>query len=72
MQLEEAEREKICHHRSNSEMYDHCFRILLLGDSGVGKTSMMNRFAENSFNINMLSTAGVDYKSKLIHLNNKM
>ena len=38
--------------------YDYYIKILLLGDSGMGKTSLLNRFCENDFSANMLSTAG--------------
>lgn len=37
-------------------------RILLLGDSGVGKTSLMMRYSEDEFAPCLLSTAGVDFK----------
>eukprot|EP00636_Phaeomonas_parva_P000577 CAMPEP_0118850776 /NCGR_PEP_ID=MMETSP1163-20130328/474_1 /TAXON_ID=124430 /ORGANISM="Phaeomonas parva, Strain CCMP2877" /LENGTH=556 /DNA_ID=CAMNT_0006783009 /DNA_START=373 /DNA_END=2043 /DNA_ORIENTATION=+ len=37
-------------------------RLLLLGDSGVGKTSLMLRYSEDKFASSLLSTAGVDYK----------
>jgi GTPase SAR1 family protein len=39
-------------------------KLLLLGDSGVGKSSIMTRFADDKFDENMLSTAGVDFKGK--------
>ncbi len=39
-------------------------KLLLLGDSGVGKSSIMMRFADDKFDDNMLSTAGVDFKGK--------
>lgn len=42
--------------------FDHTIRILLLGDSGVGKTSLMTRFSEDKFAPTMISTAGVDFK----------
>lgn len=39
-------------------------KLLLLGDSGVGKSSIMSRFSDNYFDENMLSTSGVDFKSR--------
>jgi flagellar biosynthesis GTPase FlhF len=38
--------------------HDHFVRILMLGDSGVGKTSLMTRFAEDKFAATLMSTAG--------------
>jgi signal recognition particle GTPase len=38
--------------------HDHFVRILMLGDSGVGKTSLMSRFAEDKFASTLMSTAG--------------
>ena len=41
-------------------------KLLLLGDSGTGKTSLMLRFAEEKFSGSLLSTAGVDYKTCML------
>jgi len=42
------------------------FKILLLGDSGVGKTSLIFRWTLDSFNPSMGSTVGVDFKAKKV------
>ena len=47
------------------------FRVLLLGDSNVGKTSLMIRFTDNSFEENSASTIGIEFKNKEIELNEK-
>jgi len=44
---------------------------LLLGDTGVGKSSLMFRFSENEFKQSLLGTAGVDYKLKNKEINGK-
>jgi small GTP-binding protein len=44
-------------------------KILMLGDSGVGKTSLMLRWTTDSFNSNMVSTVGVNFKSRRICVN---
>ena len=44
-------------------------KILLLGDSSVGKTCFLLRFVEDSFTHNHISTIGVDYKIKLVNMN---
>lgn len=50
---------------------DYMIRILLLGDSGVGKTSLMLRYSEDQFAPNLLSTAGVDFKVRHMDINGK-
>lgn len=49
---------------------DYFFKILLVGDSGVGKSSLMQRFAEDFFPTSFFPTIGVDFKFKNIELNN--
>ena len=39
-------------------------RVLIIGDTGVGKTSLLVRFNENAFTVNQKTTIGVDYKAK--------
>ncbi|XP_013855592.1 ras-related protein Rab-15 [Austrofundulus limnaeus] len=48
--------------------YDVLFRLLLLGDSGVGKTCMLRRFTEGEFDPLHISTIGVDFKMKTIEI----
>eukprot|EP01120_Amphizonella_sp_Union-15-10_P004086 TRINITY_DN1461_c0_g1_i1.p1 TRINITY_DN1461_c0_g1~~TRINITY_DN1461_c0_g1_i1.p1 ORF type:complete len:229 (+),score=50.16 TRINITY_DN1461_c0_g1_i1:61-687(+) len=47
---------------------DYLFKLLLLGDSGVGKSSVLMRFADNSFTESFISTIGVDFKIKTIEV----
>ena len=47
---------------------DYSFKILLIGDMGVGKTSLILRFTDNTFNPHPVSTIGMDYKSKTINI----
>jgi septin family protein len=42
------------------------FKVVLMGDSGVGKTSIVNRYTKDTFESNLLSTAGVCFFSKLL------
>ena len=47
------------------------FKVLLLGNSEVGKTSMLRRFCDDTFEQDSLSTIGIDARTKLINHNNK-
>ena len=48
------------------EQYDFLFKIVLVGDSGVGKTNLLLRFAKNEFNLESKSTIGVEFATKTI------
>lgn len=54
-----------------ADHYDYLFKIILLGDSGVGKTSIILRFSDNSFNPDFHSTIGVDFRVSQQNINNK-
>jgi len=47
------------------------FKIITLGNSGVGKTSIINRYIKNQFDTNIASTLGMNFDYKEIHFNNK-
>lgn len=50
------------------EEYDYVLKILLLGDSGVGKSSILLRFSEDQFYENQGATIGVDFKVKFMEV----
>lgn len=43
---------------SMAKTYDYLFKLLLIGDSGVGKTCVLFRFSEDAFNSTFISTIG--------------
>uniref|UniRef100_A0A4W4DYC9 small monomeric GTPase n=1 Tax=Electrophorus electricus TaxID=8005 RepID=A0A4W4DYC9_ELEEL len=49
-----------------AKQYDVLFRLLLLGDSGVGKTCLLCRLTENEFFSPHISTIGMDFKMKTL------
>lgn len=53
---------------SRQETYDYMFKVLLLGDAGVGKTSLMWRFSDDVFNHTYISTIGIDFKLRTIEV----
>eukprot|EP00727_Mastigamoeba_balamuthi_P005505 m51a1_g1574 hypothetical protein (906) ;mRNA; f:87526-90624 len=53
--------------------YDHLFKILLIGDSGVGKSCFLMRFTDNTcFTESFISTIGVDFKIRTISIGGKV
>eukprot|EP00979_Chaetoceros_neogracilis_P011824 scaffold2993_cov266-Chaetoceros_neogracile.AAC.5 len=51
--------------------YDHLFKLLMIGDAGVGKSSMLLRFTDDSFDEHIQSTIGVDFKVKHLDVSSK-
>jgi Ras-related protein Rab-1A len=52
--------------------YDYLLKIIIIGDSGIGKSAILFRFADDIYNDNYISTIGVDFKIKTIFINGKM
>lgn len=51
--------------------YDYLFKLLLIGDSGVGKSCLLLRFADDTYTQSYISTIGVDFKIRTIELDGK-
>eukprot|EP00123_Amoebidium_parasiticum_P013157 comp21801_c0_seq7/m.31021 comp21801_c0_seq7/g.31021 ORF comp21801_c0_seq7/g.31021 comp21801_c0_seq7/m.31021 type:complete len:212 (-) comp21801_c0_seq7:25-660(-) len=54
-----------------TKAYDYLFKLLLIGDSGVGKTCVLFRFSDDSYNATFISTIGIDFKIRTIELDGK-
>ncbi len=50
------------------ETYDHLVKVLMIGESGVGKTCLIQRFNKNEFSMNHLSTIAIDFKLKVMEI----
>ena len=59
--------EKFSYSAVMAKTYDYLFKLLLIGDSGVGKTCVLFRFSEDAFNATFISTIGMCYKIALIY-----
>jgi len=57
--------------RTNNNTYDFIAKLLIIGDSGVGKTCLLLRFCENNFMTTHLTTIGIDFKIKTIDVDGK-
>ena len=51
--------------------YDCLIKIIIIGDSGVGKSSLLRSYCDQSFDKNFYSTIGIDFKIKNTNINNK-
>jgi small GTP-binding protein len=50
-----------------SDKVDYTFKILTIGESGVGKTCILLRYTDNKFSKHHLTTIGIDFKTKIIN-----
>eukprot|EP00999_Lentomonas_sp_LEN2_P000451 NODE_1452_length_856_cov_80.840878_g1404_i0.p1 GENE.NODE_1452_length_856_cov_80.840878_g1404_i0~~NODE_1452_length_856_cov_80.840878_g1404_i0.p1 ORF type:complete len:213 (+),score=32.50 NODE_1452_length_856_cov_80.840878_g1404_i0:154-792(+) len=56
---------------SKSASYDYLIKLLLIGDSGVGKSCLLMRFSDDSFTPSFITTIGIDFKIRTIELDGK-
>jgi Ras-related protein Rab-8A len=56
---------------SSNRNYDFLIKLLLIGDSGVGKSCCLLRFSEDSFTPSFITTIGIDFKIRTIELDGK-
>ena len=52
-----------------TKKYSHIYKLIIIGDSGVGKSSLLQRYVDDSFNSNILPTLGKTIIFKIIQIN---
>ena len=52
--------------------YDYLFKVVLIGDSGVGKSNLLSRFTKNEFNLESKSTIGVEFATRTLNVDSKV
>ena len=57
---------------SGNEHYDFLYKIVLTGDSGVGKSCLLSRFTRNEFDAESKSTIGVEFATRTISVLGKI
>jgi len=57
---------------AKDEYYDYLYKIVLIGDSGVGKSNLLMRFTQDEFNLESKSTIGVEFATKSIQTEGKV
>merc|ERR1711977_712315 len=55
----------------NKSPYDMLIKLLLIGDSGVGKSCLLCRYSDDVFNSSFITTIGIDFKIRTIELDGK-
>merc|ERR1711976_983384 len=56
---------------TKDDEYDYLFKVVLIGDSGVGKSNLLSRFTRNEFNLKSKSTIGVEFATWGIQVDGK-
>ena len=52
--------------------YSYLFKMVLIGDSGVGKSNILSRFTRNHFSLDSKSTIGVEFATRTLHVESKI
>jgi small GTP-binding protein len=55
--------------KGDEDYYDMMFKVILIGDSGVGKSNILSRYLKDEFSIETKATVGVEFGSKRVDLN---
>ena len=55
-----------------NQKIDYVFKVVLIGDSAVGKSQLLARFARNEFSVDSKATIGVEFQTKTLAIDNKI
>lgn len=59
------------HRDASDQNFDYMFKLLIIGNSSVGKTSFLFRYADDTYTSAFVSTVGIDFKVKTVYRNDK-
>ncbi|NWR74380.1 RAB3C protein, partial [Centropus unirufus] len=71
LQMASAQDSRYGQKDSSDQNFDYMFKLLIIGNSSVGKTSFLFRYADDSFTSAFVSTVGIDFKVKTVFKNEK-
>ncbi|KAF2536006.1 hypothetical protein F2Q68_00022989 [Brassica cretica] len=54
-----------------SQKIDYVFKLVLIGDSGVGKSQILSRYARNEFSLDSKATIGVEFQTRTLVMDHK-
>lgn len=69
---EEQEEERVMAAYRTEDDYDYLFKVVLIGDSGVGKSNLLSRFTRNEFSLESKSTIGVEFATRSLNVDGKV
>ena len=58
--------------KAQQEKYDYLFKVVVVGDSGVGKSNLLSRFTRDEFNLESKSTIGVEFATRSVSIEGKV
>lgn len=71
LQMASAQDSRYGQKDTSDQNFDYMFKLLIIGNSSVGKTSFLFRYADDSFTSAFVSTVGIDFKVKTVFKNEK-
>lgn len=57
---------------SKAKDFDYLFKLVIIGDTGVGKSCLLSRFSDNTYTENYISTIGIDFRFRTIKMNQRI